>query len=825
MKRLSIFFAALMACTLSFAQTTYEKVTAAPADWSGEYLLVYEKAGVAGAADTAWIWNGIDNPNNFTTATIADGKVSVDETATITLTITAMEGGYSILINGGEKSGQYAGGVSGSNKNSYATKAILNTFAIANGSAVITSNTSIMRFNAASNAARFRYYKAASASGQKPVQLYKKAAGAETPVAVESVALDKTEVSIEAGKTATLVATITPANATNKEVTWKSDAEAVATVADGVVTAVAEGKANITVTTKDGEKTATCAVTVTPAAAAVAVESVALDKAELSIEAGKTATLVATITPDNATNKNVTWATDNDKVATVANGVVTAVAEGKANITVTTEDGAKTATCAVTVTPVPAVDGMNYSVNLGTTAGYKTWTVDNKELSTGVTSVWSCDASRKYAKATAYVSGSNKAAEAWLVSPKLDLSKAEVAIMTINHALNFLKNNPNPLSVQGTKDGETWVELEVNGWPTTDSWTFVDATIDLTPVISANTQIAFVYKSTTKVAPTWEIKTVAIKGSAAVHATEIKLDKEALEVEQYKNVQLTATLTPAEATDIVEWASDNEKVATVSAAGVVTAVGIGTANITVTAGTVSAQCAVTVKEATPITCAKAVEIAKTVKTNNAVAEGGKYVIRGYVTALEGTPASDMKSYSNYSVWMADTKNGGKVFEAYQVKPVDGKTIAAVGDFVEVIGDITKYNSTYETMGKGTATIEILVPAPQMYTITAQVNDEAMGTVTGAGTFEENTEITLTATAKEGYKFMSWTVGEETNTENPLTITVIKDMTITANFAKDAATAIDGINADGIVVEKVVRDGQVLIVRDGKTYDMMGQMVE
>lgn len=193
--------------------------------------------------------------------------------------------------------------------------------------------------------------------------------------------------------------------------------------------------------------------------------------------------------------------------------------------------------------------------------------------------------------------------------------------------------------------------------------------------------------------------------TADVPATAIALDQTTLELEQYKSAKLTATLTPIDATTTVTWTSSNEAVATVSSKGVISALTTGTTTITATAGELTATCAITVKEATAITCAQAVDIAKTVSTNNEVAAGGKYVIRGYVTELAGTPATDFETYGNYSVWMADTKDGGKVFEAYQVAPTDGKTIAAVGDYVEVIGDITKYDTTYETVGKtGTITV-------------------------------------------------------------------------------------------------------------------------
>lgn len=83
----------------------------------------------------------------------------------------------------------------------------------------------------------------------------------------------------------------------------------------------------------------------------VNVTEVTLDKTEETVEAGKTVTLTPTVSPINATNKNVTWSTSNAEVATVEDGVVTGVAEGSAIITVTTEDGNFTATCAITVTP------------------------------------------------------------------------------------------------------------------------------------------------------------------------------------------------------------------------------------------------------------------------------------------------------------------------------------------------------------------------------------------------------------------------------------------------------------------------------------------
>ncbi len=82
-------------------------------------------------------------------------------------------------------------------------------------------------------------------------------------ISVKSVTIDKTSLSIEEGKSYTLTATITPEDATNKSLKWKSDNEKVATVSNGKVTGISEGTAIITVTTDDGDYTATCNVTVT----------------------------------------------------------------------------------------------------------------------------------------------------------------------------------------------------------------------------------------------------------------------------------------------------------------------------------------------------------------------------------------------------------------------------------------------------------------------------------------------------------------------------------------------------------------------------------
>ncbi len=171
----------------------------------------------------------------------------------------------------------------------------------------------------------------------------------EKTVSVADVSLDRIELPLIEGETETLKATVKPDNATNKKVTWMSDKADIASVdGNGKVTALKAGVATVTVTTEDGGKTAACKVNVMKKT--VAVSGVTLDKTSLELTEGENETLKATVKPDNATNKKVTWMSDKADIASVdGNGKVTALKAGVATVTVTTEDGGKTAACKVNV--------------------------------------------------------------------------------------------------------------------------------------------------------------------------------------------------------------------------------------------------------------------------------------------------------------------------------------------------------------------------------------------------------------------------------------------------------------------------------------------
>ncbi|MGM9739026.1 MAG: Ig-like domain-containing protein [Candidatus Cryptobacteroides sp.] len=181
------------------------------------------------------------------------------------------------------------------------------------------------------------------------------------PTPVATVTLDKDNVTLKVGESATLKATVGPEDATDKTLTWTSSDPAVVTVEDGVITALKLGTASITA--KAGEKTASCKVTVEP----TPVANVALDKDNVTLKVGEKATLQATVGPEDATDKTLTWTSSDPTVATVEDGVITALKLGTASITA--KAGDKTASCQVTVEPTPVasvtLDRDNVTLKVG----------------------------------------------------------------------------------------------------------------------------------------------------------------------------------------------------------------------------------------------------------------------------------------------------------------------------------------------------------------------------------------------------------------------------------------------------------------------------
>lgn len=167
-------------------------------------------------------------------------------------------------------------------------------------------------------------------------------------VEVTGVSVSPATVSVEAGKTKQLSATVQPSNATDKTLTWSSSDTSVATVnSAGLVSAKKVGSATITAKAKNGVYN-NCKVTVT--AAVVPVTSVIVSPATGSVQVGKTKQLTATVQPSNATDKTLAWSSNDTSVATVSStGLITAKKAGTATITAKAKNGVN-GTCKVTVT-------------------------------------------------------------------------------------------------------------------------------------------------------------------------------------------------------------------------------------------------------------------------------------------------------------------------------------------------------------------------------------------------------------------------------------------------------------------------------------------
>ena len=175
-------------------------------------------------------------------------------------------------------------------------------------------------------------------------------------VAVQSLELDPHAISLAIGKTFLLTASVSPAEATDKSLTWTSSDPAIASVENGTVRALSAGTAVIVAATGNG-KTAVCTVTV-PYSSFVAVESVTLSQNQLSLSIGNTLSLTASVSPSDATYKSLTWTSSDPAVATVKDGVVQALSSGTAAIVATAHNGT-TAACMVTVGhPFVAVESL-----------------------------------------------------------------------------------------------------------------------------------------------------------------------------------------------------------------------------------------------------------------------------------------------------------------------------------------------------------------------------------------------------------------------------------------------------------------------------------
>ena len=279
------------------------------------------------------------------------------------------------------------------------------------------------------------------------------------------------------------------------------------------------------------------------AGADVPATGVTLDKTELSLTEGESATLTATVEPENATDKAIVWTSSDNAVATVENGVVTAVKAGTA--TITAACGSAKAECTVTVTAAPAGP---LSVKVGT-AAYPVKPVDGQ--------------AGKYHVAVPY--GSNATIEV----------KDAAFLMVTNSKGGYLNDEgSNPFTLTAAQLDKLLISKD----------------IPFTPANSAS-KVAYLSIMDAMAGTTYELYIELTR--KAVPATGVTLSETALSLHPTEKATLTAAVAPENTTDTLVWTSSNDVVATVKN-GVVTAKSEGTATITAACGSAKAECVVTV---------------------------------------------------------------------------------------------------------------------------------------------------------------------------------------------------------------------------------------
>ena len=427
------------------------------------------------------------------------------------------------------------------------------------------------------------------------------------PVAVTSVTLNATSMEMTEGDTQSLTATISPSNADNQKVIWKSSNMYVATVKDGVVTAIKAGKAKISVKTEDGGKLAICEVTVN--AKVYPVESVSLDRTSAELTEGDEITLTATVKPDNATNKNVTWSSSNSSVAKVVDGKVTALSPGSATITVRTDDGGKTATCEVTVNakiyPVESVSLDRTSAEL-TEGDEITLTATVKpDNATNKTVTWSSSNTSVAKVVDGKVTALREGYTTIIVSTEDGGKTATCEVIVKAKVYPVESVNLDRTSAELTEGDEITLTATVKPDNATNkNVTWSSSNSSVAKVVDGKVTALSPGSATITVRTDDGGKTATceVTVNAKVYPVEsVSLDRTSVELIEGDEITLTATVKPDNATNKnVTWSSSNSSVAKV-VDGKVTALKAGNATITVRTedGGLTSSCEIKVKVGDP----------------------------------------------------------------------------------------------------------------------------------------------------------------------------------------------------------------------------------
>ena len=423
-----------------------------------------------------------------------------------------------------------------------------------------------------------------------------------TTVAVTGITLSQTSVELTEGESTRITATISPSNATNKTVIWSSDNSYV-TVSDGVIIGTKPCTATVTAKSDDGGKSATCQVRVI--ARVISVSGISLDKTDLSMIESDTQTLTATVSPSNATDKSVTWSSNNTSVATVSSsGVVTAKSPGTATITVRTNDGGKTATCTVTIREkVISVTGVSLNTSSLTMTEGDTQTLTatvSPSNATDKSVTWSSNNTSIATVSSSGVVTAKSPGTATITVRTNDGGKTATCTVTVKAKVIPVTGISLNTSSMTMKVGETKaLSATVTPSNATDKTVTWKSSNTSVATVDSNGKVTGKSAGSATISATAGSFTANCSVTVVVPVVSVSLNKTELTLEKGKNATLTATINPSNATDkTVTWKSSNTAIAMVDQTGKVTAIEVGSAVITVTTndGSKTATCSVTVKE-------------------------------------------------------------------------------------------------------------------------------------------------------------------------------------------------------------------------------------
>jgi uncharacterized protein YjdB len=422
-------------------------------------------------------------------------------------------------------------------------------------------------------------------------------------VPATGITLDQTTLSIRPDETVTLTATVSPADATDKTVTWSSSDATIATVdAAGVVTGLKPG--SITITAAVGEKTATCAVTVLESYPT----AVTLDILSASLGIGETYTLTAAVSPATAP-QGVAFASDDITIASVSDaGVVKAVGLGTTHITATATSKDKDGND-VSVRAAILVTYSNVG-SLTATADKTALYVDETAQITATIQPAAANPAVTYASSDTTIATVSDAGLVTSVAPGeatitvtsvQDSSKKVTIDFTMSSYVTGLNVSPTTLVLDVGMTSQITATVDPETAPQGVTYTSSDetvATVSEKGVVKAlkasSTAMTTVKTVGLTASKTSALRSIALTTSSYAPVTGVTVTQASgfSSVNVGTTLALTAAVAPASAKPDVTWTSSDTTIATVSAAGVVTGVALGTATITATSVGFNAEGAV-----------------------------------------------------------------------------------------------------------------------------------------------------------------------------------------------------------------------------------------